>query len=98
MKYVCAIFTVLFVCGFAIASDQTPGSPQKQAILLFGGDVYPISGEVIHGGEVLFDKGAIVAVGKNLDDQARSISAHSASTARASGFTPGSSMRTLTWD
>ena len=33
-------------------------------MLLFGGDVYTVSGDVIRGGQVLFDKGKIVAVAK----------------------------------
>lgn len=48
------------------ASDQLPGRPQEGMILLTGGDVYTVSGEVIPGGQVLFDKGKIVAVGKEL--------------------------------
>src|SRR3954469_7805978 len=50
----------------APAADQLPGEPQHGPILLAGGDVYTVSGEVIHGGQVLFDEGRIVAVGKNV--------------------------------
>ncbi|MBC8105385.1 MAG: amidohydrolase family protein [Anaerolineae bacterium] len=57
-----------------IASDEIPGSPQKQPILLFGGDVYTMSGEVIRGGEVLFENGKIVAVGKDINGRASSAS------------------------
>jgi imidazolonepropionase-like amidohydrolase len=43
-----------------------PGKPQEAPVLLVGGDVYTVSGDVIPGGQVLFDKGKIVAVGKDL--------------------------------
>jgi imidazolonepropionase-like amidohydrolase len=45
------------------ASDEIPGSPQKRAIALTGGTVFPISGPKIEDGVVLFTKGRIVAVG-----------------------------------
>ena len=48
------------------AADQLPGAPQRQPILLVGGDVYPVSGDVIPNGQVLFDEGRIVAVGKDV--------------------------------
>src|SRR5687767_1131008 len=48
------------------ASTQVPGKPQEAPVLLVGGDVYTVSGDVIPGGQVLFDKGKIVAVGKDL--------------------------------
>src|SRR5687767_10545872 len=51
------------------ASDQVPGKPQDAPVLLFGGDVYTVSGDVIRGRQVLFDKGKIVAVGKDLDSK-----------------------------
>lgn len=55
-----------FVNWPAGAADQLPGEPQRTPILLFGGDVYTVSGDVIPGGHVLFDDGKIVAVGKDL--------------------------------
>ena len=48
------------------AADQLPGEPQRAPVLLVGGDVYTISGAVIPGGQVLFDDGKIIAVGKDL--------------------------------
>jgi imidazolonepropionase-like amidohydrolase len=50
----------------AYASDTIPAPPQDRPILLTGGDVYTVSGEVIRGGEVLFDKGKLVAVGRDV--------------------------------
>jgi hypothetical protein len=75
MKFVHNTFVLAFwMCSFAIASDEIPAPPQKQPILLFGGDVYTASGEVIRGGQVLFENGKIVAVGDNLDGRASSAS------------------------
>lgn len=47
----------------ARASDQVPGKPQAAPILLRGGDVYTVAGDVLRGGWVLMDKGKIAAVG-----------------------------------
>src|SRR5436305_10966625 len=48
------------------AADQLPGAPQLTPILISGADVYTVSGDVIRGGQVLFDEGRIVAVGKDV--------------------------------
>ena len=48
------------------AADQLPGEPQRGPILLAGGDVYTVSGDIIRGGQVLFDEGRIVGVGKSV--------------------------------
>ena len=58
---------VLTVASSSVhAADQLPGEPQRGPILLAGGDVYTVSGDIIHGGQVLFDEGRIVAVGKSV--------------------------------
>ncbi|CAN5714671.1 amidohydrolase [soil metagenome] len=74
MKLFITTFLVVAFAVTAIASDEIPGAPQKQPILLFGGDVYIVSGDVIRGGEVLFENGKIVAVGKEIDGAAHSAS------------------------
>ena len=62
----------LAVTGLALfaaitrGSDEIPGVAQPVPILLTGGNVYTVSGEVIAGGQVLFDQGKIVAVGKEV--------------------------------
>jgi imidazolonepropionase-like amidohydrolase len=61
-----ALGIVAFLDSSATAADQLPGEPQRGAILLAGGDVYTVSGEVVRGGQVLFDEGRIVAVGKSV--------------------------------
>ncbi len=49
--------------GYAGASDQIPGPPQKQPVALVGGTVHPVSGPAIEKGTVLFEKGRITSVG-----------------------------------
>lgn len=49
------------------AHDQIPGSPQTKPIALVGGMVYPIDGEVISGGTVVFQDGKITAVGTDVE-------------------------------
>ena len=46
--------------------DETPGPPQKQPIAIVGATVHPISGPSIEGGTILFEKGKITAIGKNV--------------------------------
>ena len=55
-----------FLARVSPAADQLPGAAQRTPILLFGADVYTVSGETIRGGQLLFDDGKIVAVGKEL--------------------------------
>lgn len=58
---------VMAIMDTVDAADQLPGAPQGSPILLSGADVYTVSGDVIPGGDVLFDRGKIVAVGKSVD-------------------------------
>ncbi len=45
---------------------ETPSPPQQKPIALVGGNVYTISNGIIEGGTVLFDRGKIVAVGRDV--------------------------------
>jgi imidazolonepropionase-like amidohydrolase len=63
---VLGVLAFLALMQSVYAADQVPGEPQRQPILLVGGDVYTVSGDVIPKGQVLFDEGRIVAVGKDL--------------------------------
>src|SRR2546423_10603763 len=48
------------------AAPFLPGKPQDRPIALIGGTVHPVDGPEIAGGTVLFDKGKIVAVGRDV--------------------------------
>jgi imidazolonepropionase-like amidohydrolase len=64
---VVVVLLSVLVSGAARAADQIPGKPQEGPILLSGGDVFTVSGEVIRGGHVLIDGGKVVAVGKDVE-------------------------------
>jgi imidazolonepropionase-like amidohydrolase len=49
------------------AHDSIPGEPQKTPIALIGGKVFLISGEPIEDGIVLFEKGKLTKVGKDVE-------------------------------
>ena len=47
-------------------SDQVPAPPQTQPIALVGGTIHPLSGAPIENGTILFEKGKITAIGKDI--------------------------------
>lgn len=67
LQLIILVCTSTLLCAVALASDQLPGKPQATPVLLVGGDVYTVAGDVIPGGSVLFADGKIVAVGKDID-------------------------------
>src|SRR5438876_4990177 len=65
----CSMFGLAIAVGlFATASAAPflPGKPQEHPIALVGGTVHPVDGPEIAAGVVLFDKGKIVAVGRDV--------------------------------
>lgn len=60
------LLLALSLAVWAQANDSIPAPPQARAIALVGGDVYPVSGEPIVGGTVVFDAGRIVGVGRDI--------------------------------
>ena len=60
------VLGVLAFIPSARAADQLPGEAQKSPVLLVGGEVHTVSGDILPGGSVLFDDGKIVAVGKDV--------------------------------
>ena len=60
------VLGVLAFISSARAADQLPGEAQKGPVLLAGGEVHTVSGDILPGGSVLFDDGKIVAVGKDV--------------------------------
>lgn len=53
-------------CSTLAASPAAPGAPQDHPIALTGGVIHPVSGPTIEDGVVLFERGKIVAVGKDV--------------------------------
>ena len=70
MKYRFSLIQMAFMCllpFIGLAHDKIPGASQKNPIALKNGKVYSIAQGVIDGCTVLFDKGKIVSVGKNIE-------------------------------
>jgi imidazolonepropionase-like amidohydrolase len=67
MRFIRSI--LLIACGFAqtaFASDEIPGAPQDRPIALVGGTIHPVSKPVIENGTIVFEKGKITAVGRDV--------------------------------
>ena len=62
MKYLLSL--ILFVPLFA--NDQTPAMDQKRPILLKGGTLHTVSGDVLEGYDLLFAKGIIVTIDQQI--------------------------------
>jgi len=65
-KRISLLVAVVMACGGVVArgSDSVPGGPQTRPVAIVGGTVHTVSGGVIEGGVVVFDKGKITVVGK----------------------------------
>lgn len=61
------IFTVcvLWASALAFANPEVPGGAQKKPVAIINATIHPVSGPAITGGTILFDKGKIVALGKD---------------------------------
>ena len=60
------LFAYTFLSAELHASNEVPGAAQSKPIALVGGTVHPISGDPIDNGIVLFEKGKITAIGKEI--------------------------------
>ena len=56
---------LLLIC-LGLSNDQIPGEIQKRPILLKGGILHTVSTEVLDGYDILFAKGKIVRIEKNI--------------------------------
>ena len=56
---------LLIIC-VGLSNDQIPGEIQKRPILLKGGILHTVSTEVLDGYDILFAKGKIVRIEKNI--------------------------------
>ena len=61
-----AVILSIVHCSLSIASTPVPAKKQEKPIVLVGGTIHTVSGAVIDNGMILFDKGKIIAVGKNV--------------------------------
>ncbi len=52
--------------AIAAANPEVPGPPQQKPIALVGATIHPVSGPSIENGTLVFDKGKITAVGKEV--------------------------------
>ncbi len=66
IKITLIVFALIFAINL-FASDVIPGKPQDKPIALVGGTIHTITNGTIENGIVLFDKGKIVAVGKDVN-------------------------------
>ena len=57
---------LLISFNIAISNDQIPGEIQKRPILLKGGILHTVSTDVLEGYDILFSKGKIVRIEKNI--------------------------------
>jgi imidazolonepropionase-like amidohydrolase len=65
-KMIVLILSILFTSP-AFSSDIIPGKPQEKPIALVGGTIHTVTKGTIENGVVLFDKGKIVAVGREIN-------------------------------
>jgi len=62
-----AVLLSIVHCSLLIASTPVPAKKQDKPIVLVGGTIHTVSGLVIENGMISFDKGKIIAVGKNVE-------------------------------
>lgn len=65
--------TAVVLTVAARASEETPGAVQDRPIALVGGTIHPVSGPDIADGTIVFEKGKITAVGRDVNLPPRTI-------------------------
>ena len=60
------IISTLFLFSLGISNDQIPGEDQKRPIILKGGILHTVSTDIFEGYDILFSKGKIVRIEKNI--------------------------------
>lgn len=66
MRALAGTLSTLVALGPAAAHDQIPGDAQGRPVLLRGGDLYTVSGEILEGADLLFEDGRITRIGRDL--------------------------------
>jgi len=67
MKFLLILSAFLASTIMTFGHDKVPGAPQNQPIALKNAKVYTITQGTIEGATIVFDRGKIIAVGKNVD-------------------------------
>lgn len=57
---------MLGLCTTAPVAAQVPAPPQNHPIALIGGTIHTMAGDAIDGGTILFQKGTIAAIGRDV--------------------------------
>lgn len=65
MKQLTAVLLCIFLSNTLRASDAIPGASQTSPIVITGATIHTVSGPVINNGDLLFDRGRIVAIGES---------------------------------
>ncbi len=60
------IIILLFSSSALLANEQLPGSDQKRPILLRGGTLHTVSGDVLEGYDMLFAEGKIITIDEQI--------------------------------
>ena len=60
------IIFAIFLFSLGISNDQIPGEDQKRPIILKGGILHTVSTDIFEGYDILFSKGKIVRIEKNI--------------------------------
>ncbi|HEX4128778.1 MAG TPA: amidohydrolase family protein [Pirellulales bacterium] len=63
----CAAIACLFAAHAVHANDEVPGARQTKPIALTGATIHPVSSAPIENGTIVFARGKIVAVGRDVD-------------------------------
>ena len=58
------ILALVLLAVSVVAHDYVPGENQDRPILIVGGDVYTVSGEVLKETDILFEDGRITQLGQ----------------------------------
>ena len=58
--------TLLFFISLVLSNDQIPGTDQKRPILLRGGTLHTVSGDVLEKYDLLFAEGKIITIDEQI--------------------------------
>ncbi len=66
LRFFFFILFVLATANVSFAGPEIPGAPQRRPVALVNATIHPVEGDVIENGVMLFEKGKIVGLGRNL--------------------------------